>query len=72
MLNFELEWRPSGSSVPEQINSLITTNFTERKKFLSKNMSEKENKTGKITKLILLKNSPNWNFHSRASKQLVS
>ena len=72
MLNFKMEWTPSGSSVLEHIHSLLTTNLTERKNTLSKNMSDKENKTGKVTKLILLKNNPNWPFHSIASKQLTS
>ena len=72
MLNFKMEWRPNGSSVPEQIHSLLTTNLTERKNILSTNMSNKENTIAKLTKLILLINNPNWPFHSFASKQLTS
>ena len=71
MLNFKMEWTPNGSSVPEQIHSLLTTNLTERKNILSTNMSNKENTTAKVTKLILL-NIPDWPFHSRVSKQLTS
>ena len=56
-----MEWTPNGSSVLVQISSPLTNNLTERKNILSK-----------VTKLILIKNNPEWPFHSFASKQLPS
>ena len=66
-----MEWTPNGSSVLVQIPSLLTTNLTERKNILWKNISDKENTTGKVTQFILLKHIPNWNFHSIVSKKLT-